>query len=111
MIDLPIMEKYPAIARAVELLEIDNGGHLLAFYGAGPGLNEVVEAAMIEAADECDEATLARIEAYLAGLSQDDLEMLTQGEQQEIKDMAAPQEVLNFLERAFEAEIVQEDEP
>lgn len=99
------IDQYPSIEKAIVLMEVDNGGHLLAFYGAGPPLEEIVEAKMIAASAGCDETALARIETYLAGLTGEQLETLTQGEESDIDALHAPDEVEQFLTRVFEASI------
>ena len=100
---LDLAPQFPRTARAVELIEIDNGGHHLQRLGVGPALGTLVEAAMRAAAGGLSGDDLEQIEQYLAGLSDDDLEILCMGEHSEIKALGAPELVEDFLQRAFDA--------
>lgn len=96
---------YPTITRAVEIISSDNGGHLLGFYGVGPTPDEVVALMIAHASQGLSTTTLALIEAWLAALSEADLDTLCMGEHSEGLALGAPDYVETFLNNAFEAPI------
>lgn len=94
----------PATRLAVSLVNEDNGGHLLGYYGAGPSCETVVDLMMAYADDKRDVAALARIEAYLSTLTKAEMESLCFGPSEEYP-ANLPEEVNAYLNDAFEAPV------
>jgi hypothetical protein len=99
------IDRYPTLRKAIEVLECDNGGHLLEFYIDGPSLNAIVDAKLMGVGLNFTDAALDKMETYLLGLSEGDLETLVTGEEFAAAALNAPPNVTHFLDLAFEMEI------
>jgi hypothetical protein len=105
------MTERPFTRKAVEMISADSGGHLLAYYGAGPTPDVVVDRMIAGAIAEIDpalddvESTLDGIEGYLASLSEEAFETACIGEHSDILALSLPGPVNKFLNDAFEADV------
>jgi hypothetical protein len=104
------MTDRPFIRKAVEMISADNGGHLLAYYGAGASPDVVVDRMIAGAVAEITppddvESTLDGIEGYLASLSEEAFETIAIGEHSDILALSPPEPVNKFLNDAFEADV------
>lgn len=94
----------PSTRAAVTLVNADNGGHLLEFYGVGPSPMTVIDIMMAYADKDRTEDDLIQIEAYLCGLTKPQMEAVCMGGDEDRPDDIPPM-VDNYLNDAFEAPV------
>ena len=104
-------DQYPMIDRAMRLIEEDNGGHLLEFYGVGPCLDIVVERKARAVEKDFTAQQLAMIEGFLANLPDQKLEAIGFGSDDGEDLSWVPLLVDQFLNAAFEADWSEESRP
>lgn len=97
------------IRKALVLLNVDNGAHLLDFYGAGPTMEQCINIQIAEASNGFSPMELIQIDMWLGQLSEEDLEIFTQGEVTDRELLCAPTIAEDFIQKAFDTELVNYD--